>query len=125
VWSNDCEDRASDRDERGATGSWARCGAQPIDAERYLDRPVWVDLDVLYGPAGPDSPATGPLHEGLVLSGRVPGVLKLWARAIDGRWTGIVDFAIHDRYGAVVVQACRVVVPAAALAPQPPPAPPR
>jgi hypothetical protein len=69
------------------TAMW---GAGPVPAERYLDRPVWVDLDVLYGP--PPAEAVpwpgGDLRQGLVLTGRVPGILKLWGRAVDGRWVG-------------------------------------
>jgi hypothetical protein len=56
-----------------------------------LDRPVWVDLDRLYGePDGAtavvaDDPPPGGY---LKASGRVPGLLKRWARAVDGRWFG-------------------------------------
>jgi hypothetical protein len=71
-----------------------------------LDRPVWVDLDRLYGPpdpgtAGADDPPLGGL---VVAVGRVPGLLKRWARAVDGRWFGRVNFAVCDSYGAVVVE---------------------
>jgi hypothetical protein len=73
-----------------------------------LDRPVWVDLDILYGEpdenvAGSDDPAPGGYVEA---TGRVPGVLKRWTRAVDGRWFGRVDFAVCDAYGAV---RCRSV----------------
>jgi hypothetical protein len=55
-----------------------------------LDRPVWVDLDRLYGEpddgtAGVDDPPPGGY---LKATGRVPGLLKRWARAVDGRWFG-------------------------------------
>jgi hypothetical protein len=50
-------------------------------ARRFLDRRVWVDLDRLYGPPPANPPPRG---EGLVLSGKVPGMLKSWIRALDG-----------------------------------------
>jgi hypothetical protein len=55
-----------------------------------LDRPVWVDLDTFYGE--PDEPIAGfddPPPGGLLkATGRVPGLLKRWTRAVDGRWFG-------------------------------------
>jgi hypothetical protein len=56
-----------------------------------LDRPVWVDLVQLYGEPDPSTApaAEDPVPGGyLQVSGRVPGVLKRWARATDGRWFG-------------------------------------
>lgn len=55
-----------------------------------LDRPVWVDLDRLYGEpdegtATVDDPPPGGY---LKATGRVPGLLKRRARAVDGRWFG-------------------------------------
>jgi|RhiMethySRZTD1v2_1073278.scaffolds.fasta_scaffold2345246_1 hypothetical protein len=67
-------------------------------ARRFLGRRVWVDLDRLYGPPPADTP---PGPEGLVLSGKVPGMLKSWIRARDGRWIGVVDFGICDSKGAL------------------------
>ena len=84
-----------------------------------LDRPVWVHLDRLYGP--PDSPGAvaDPAPGGyLVATGRVPGLLKRWARALDGRWFGRVNFTVCDAYGAVVAEHLAVLVPAAALTPR-------
>jgi hypothetical protein len=85
-----------------------------------LDRPVWVDLDTFWPP---DEPITGPIADpvpgGLVkATGRVPGVLKRWARATDGRWFGRVDFTVTDAYGDVVAEHSRVLVPASALSPR-------
>jgi hypothetical protein len=84
-----------------------------------LDRPVWVDLVQLYGE--PD-PSTAPIADDPVpggylhVSGRVPGLLKRWARATDGRWFGRVNFAVCDAYGAVLARHENALVPAAALA---------
>src|SRR5437879_80158 len=69
-----------------------------------LDRPVWVDLDLFYGePDGSvaavsDDPPPGGY---LKATGRVPGVLKRWTQAVDGRWFGRVDFCVYDFYGVV------------------------
>ncbi|MHA6629155.1 hypothetical protein ACU61A_27285 [Pseudonocardia sichuanensis] len=57
-----------------------------------LDKPVWVDLNRLYGEpdegvAGFDDPPPGGY---LNATGRVPGLLKRWARSTDGRWFGRV-----------------------------------
>jgi hypothetical protein len=85
-----------------------------------LDRPVWVHLDRLYGP--PESPGDAiadPVPGGLlVATGRVPGLLKRWTRAVDGRWFGRVNFAVCDAYGAVMAEHLAVLVPAAALSPR-------
>jgi hypothetical protein len=54
-----------------------------------LDRPVWVHLDQLYGPPDSPGPIADPPPGGLlVATGRVPGLLKRWTRAVDGRWFG-------------------------------------
>jgi hypothetical protein len=54
-----------------------------------LDRPVWVHLDLLYGPPDSPDPIADPVPGGLlVATGRVPGLLKRWTRAVDGRWFG-------------------------------------
>ena len=47
----------------------------------WLDVPVWVDLDQLYGPAPEDVKPWpgGDLVHGLVLTGKVPGRLRQWA----------------------------------------------
>jgi hypothetical protein len=77
---------------------WSSTTAVP---PRPLDRPVWVDLDRLYGEpdetgAGVDDPPPGGY---LKATGRVPGLLKRWARAVDGGWFGRVDFSVCDSYG--------------------------
>jgi hypothetical protein len=82
-----------------------------------LDRPVWVDLDRLYGEpddgtAVVDDPPPGGY---LKATGRVPGLLKRWARAVDGRWFGRVDFSVCDSHGAVQARHESVLVPAVAL----------
>ena len=83
----------------------------------WLDVPVWVDLDQLYGPAPEDVKPWpgGNLVHGLVLTGQVPGRLRQWGRATDGRWVGLVDFTVCDHHGATVAWMQRVVVPAEAL----------
>jgi hypothetical protein len=52
-----------------------------------LDRSVWVDLERLYGEpddgtVAVDNPPPGGY---LKATGRVPGLLKRWKRAVDGR----------------------------------------
>jgi hypothetical protein len=68
---------------------------------------VWVDLGAFWGPPGGL----------LVATGRVPGLLKRWARATDGRWFGRVNFTITDKYGTVA-EHVSVLVPAHALRPR-------
>jgi hypothetical protein len=82
-----------------------------------LDKPVWVDLEAFWGPAGDGiSGVDDPVPGGLILAtGRVPGVLKRWTRSTDGRWFGRVDFTITDKYGAEVAEHVAVLVPAHAL----------
>ncbi len=87
------------------------------EALGWLEVPVLVDLDQLYGAAPADvkpSPG-GNLVKGLVLSGQVPGRLRQWGRAVDGGWVGLVDFTVCDLHGAAVAWMERVVVPAEAL----------
>jgi hypothetical protein len=81
---------------------------------------VWVDLEAFWGPPGDgilglDGPVPGGL---MVATGRVPGLLKRWARATDGRWFGRVNFKITDKYGAEVTEHTSVLVPAHALRPR-------
>ena len=77
---------------------------------------MWVHLDRLYGPPDSPAPLADPPPGGLlVATGRVPGLLKRWVRAVDGRWFGRVNFAVCDSYGAVVAEHLAVLVPAAAL----------
>ncbi|MGH8966476.1 MAG: hypothetical protein ACRDXB_14285 [Actinomycetes bacterium] len=84
-----------------------------------LDREVWVHLDRFYGPADSPGPIADPVPGGyLVATGRVPGLLKRWDRAVDGRWFGRVNFTVCDSYGAIVAEHQSVLVPAAALTPR-------
>lgn len=94
--------------------------ARPIPAEPLLDQPVWVDLEILFGPPPSDATARPDAERirGLRVTGRVPGVLARWGRSSDGRWIGIVTFTVEDQYGASVVRHERVAVPATALAPR-------
>jgi hypothetical protein len=39
-----------------------------------------------------------------VATGRVPGLLKRWARSTDGHWFVRVNFKITDKYGAEVAE---------------------
>jgi hypothetical protein len=97
--------------------SWSSTTAAPPPP---LDKPVWVDLDQFYGEPDEgtatfdDPPPGGCLKE----TGRVPGLLKRWVRAVDGRWFGRVDFSVCDSYGAVQARHESVLVPAAALSPR-------
>jgi hypothetical protein len=64
-----------------------------------LDRPVWVHLDVLYGPPESPDPIADPAPGGLlVATGRVPGLLKRWTRAVDGRWVRLSTRFGVDRW---------------------------
>jgi hypothetical protein len=86
------------RGDADAAGSLSGGGAD------WLDVPVWVDLDKVYGKA-PDDVKPWPggnLIHGLVLSGNVPGRLQQWGRATDGRWVGLVDIVASDYRGATV-----------------------
>ena len=87
------------------------------DAGGWLDVPVWVDLNQLYGaaPDGLEPWPGGNLVHGLVLAGKAPGRLRQWGRAVDGRWVGLVDFTVCDLHGATVARMERAVVPAEAL----------
>ena len=69
----------------------------------FDDRLVMIGLDVLFGPPPPDTKPNpdGNLTHGLVLTGQVPGQLRGWARSIDGRWLGIGNFSLCDKFGAV------------------------
>ena len=92
-------------------------GVLRSDDASWLEVPVFVDLDQLYGPAPEDVKPWpgGNLVHGVVLTGRVPGRLRQWGRAIDGRWIGLVDFTVCDHHGAAVAWMERVVVPVEAL----------
>ena len=84
-------------------------------------QPVWVDLDVVFGPAPEHAaPPGGDPARLLVITGRVPGRLRGWRRAADGRWIGLVDYEICDQQGRSAVFHVRAAVPAEALSPIPP-----
>jgi hypothetical protein len=85
-----------------------------------LDKPVWIDLEAWWGPPGDGIPGVDdPVPSGLIVAtGRVPGLLKRWARATDGRWFGRVDFKITDKNGAEMAEHVSVLVPAHALRPR-------
>jgi hypothetical protein len=112
-----CRDRV-----KGVRRVYKPWSAGPVRApDRPLDRPVWVDLDQLYGT--PDESIAGfdddPLPGGLLqATGRVPGLLKRWKRAVDGRWFGVCTWTVCDTYGAVAVRHEGGLVPAAALSPR-------
>jgi hypothetical protein len=56
-----------------------------------------VLLDRLYGPPYSPDPIADPVPGGLlVATGRLPGLLKRWTRAVDGRWFGRVNFTVCD-----------------------------
>lgn len=87
-------------------------------------RPVWVDLNELYrnGFLG-EQPSASLLirQQGLVLSGRVPGVLHAWLRSEEGYWAGLVSFCIEARQGSSVPPlALKHLVPRSALRPRAP-----
>jgi hypothetical protein len=63
----------------------------------------------------PEPNADGHLVNGLILTGTVPGRLRMWGRAVDGRPIGLVDFTICDRDSATVARHERAVVLAEAL----------
>jgi hypothetical protein len=98
-------------------GEGMALGVLRSDDASWLDVPVFVDLDQLYGPAPGDVKPWpgGNLVHGLVLIGKVPGRLRQWGRAVDGRWMGLVDFTVCDHHGATAARMERVVVPAEAL----------
>src|SRR5689334_20741981 len=85
-------------------------GALSSGGADWLDVPVWVDLDQIYGPPPEDVQPWpgGNLVHGLVLSGTVPGRLRQWGRAVDGLWVGLVDFTVCDLHGATVARMKRV-----------------
>jgi hypothetical protein len=95
-------------------------GRPKIDAEPYVDLPVWVDLDALYGPAPADvEPRPGGwLRDALVLTGTVPGLLRQWGCAVDGRRIGLVDDTVRDISGATTVRHTSASCPNRRYAPE-------
>ena len=60
--------------------------------------PVTVDLDIAIPSTAPGFGGSRmPLRVtagGLVLSGRIPGLLHAWARSADGTWIGLVEMTV-------------------------------
>ncbi|PZS38285.1 MAG: hypothetical protein DLM62_14670 [Pseudonocardiales bacterium] len=100
----------------GAHGGEGITGGQSVRA-----RAVWIDLDVVF----PLPPERRPrvVADGLVLTGRVPGMLKRWVRGSRGEWYGVVWVPISDGAGDVRLTLDDQLIPAAALCPRLPPAP--
>ncbi len=76
--------------DRVAEGREKRCPLHPLLS--VTEGPVWVQLDHLFPnvPLERRKPSTGTLN----VQGDVPGELRKWERATDGRWLGVVDYAI-------------------------------
>jgi hypothetical protein len=55
-------------------------------------RPVWVNLDLLFGR---DPACDQAVVDGLELSGRTRGMLLRWRRGSRGDWLGVVTYQIH------------------------------
>ena len=85
---------------------------------RVVRRPVWVSLPVLYGPQ-PDTPAFRH-GQALDLGREVDGVLTGWYRGCDGRWYGLVTFAVPylGLVPSVGLELADQLVPADALRPR-------
>ncbi|WP_051183012.1 hypothetical protein [Nocardia vinacea] len=66
-------------------------------------KPVTVDLGLAIPGDGNGFGVNGvPLRVragGLVVSGRVPGLLRAWARTNSGGWLGLVDFTLSTSNG--------------------------
>ncbi|MBV9060405.1 MAG: hypothetical protein JO296_08260 [Pseudonocardiales bacterium] len=96
----------------GAHGGEGITGGQAVRA-----RPVWIDLDLAF------PLSTGHrrrvVADGLILSGRVPGMLKRWVRGSRGEWYGLVWVPLRDGAGDIRLTLDDQLVPAAALHPRP------
>lgn len=94
---------------------WTDPGSTP--PQYPLDQLVLVHLDLVFGPPPADVEPNpdGRLADGLVLTGTVPGRVRKWGRAADGRRVGLVDFTICDRDSATVARHQWAVVLAEAL----------
>ncbi len=100
----------------GAHGGEGITGGHAVRA-----RAVWIDLDVAF--PLPTDHRRRVVADGLVLTGRVPGMLKRWVRGSRGEWFGVVWAPICDGAGDVRLTLDDHLVPAAALRPRLPPAP--
>ncbi|MGH3783783.1 MAG: hypothetical protein ACRDRO_24965 [Pseudonocardiaceae bacterium] len=100
----------------GAHGGEGITGGQGVRA-----RAVWIDLDVVF-PLPPDH-RRRVIADGLVLTGRVPGMLKRWVRGSRGEWYGVVWVPISDGAGDARLTLDDHLIPAAALRLRSPPAP--
>ena len=83
-----------------------------------MRRPVWVSLRTLYGPQ-PDTPAHRH-GQALDLTQEVSGLLTGWCRGSDGRWYGLVSFAVPylGLVPSVELELTDQLVPADALRPR-------
>jgi hypothetical protein len=98
----------------GAHGGEGITGSQAVRA-----RAVWIDLDMAFPlPAGHRRRVVA---NGLVLTGRVPGMLKRWVRGSRGEWYGVVWVVIRDGAGERRLTLDDQLVPATALSPRPTP----
>jgi hypothetical protein len=85
---------------------------------RTVRRPVWVSLRLLYGPQ-PERP-TFRHGQALDLAQEVSGLLTGWYRGSDGRWYGLVSFAVPylGLVPSVGLELTDQLVPADALRPR-------
>jgi hypothetical protein len=83
-----------------------------------MRRPVWVSLPALYGPQ-PDKPRFRHGHA-LHLVQEVSGALTGWYRGSDGRWYGLVNFAVPylGLVPSIGLELTDQLVPADALRPR-------
>ncbi|MFC6870512.1 hypothetical protein [Haloechinothrix salitolerans] len=93
-----------------AEGREKRCPLHPLLS--VTEGLVWVQLDHLF----PNVPleCRKPSAGGLNVRGDVPGELRKWERAADGRWLGVVDYAISytDERGPGTIGTSAAVRPA-------------
>ena len=90
------------------------------EGRRPVQRPVWVDLDALFG--SPPEDAARLVPDGLELTGEVRGLLHYWARASDGRWLAVVSFRLPyrpDNRNSPGLEVRWTPVPAASVRPGP------
>jgi hypothetical protein len=95
----------------GAHGGEGITGGQAVRA-----RAIWINLDVAF-PLTPDH-RRRVIADGLVLTGRVPGMLKRWIRGSRGEWYGLVWMPLRDGAGDVRLTLDDHLIPAAALSPR-------